>query len=25
VTEIPLRWLQFYLEGWTQFIKMGQQ
>ena len=25
VTEIslPLRWLQFYLEGRTQFIKMG--
>jgi len=24
VTEIPLRWLQSYLEGQTQFIKMGQ-
>ena len=24
VTEIPLRWLQSYLEGRTQFIKMGQ-
>jgi len=24
VTEIPLRWLQFYLEGRAQFIKMGQ-
>jgi len=24
VMEIPLRWLQSYLEGWTQFIKMGQ-
>jgi len=24
VTEIPLRWLQYYLEGRTQFIKMGQ-
>ena len=24
VTEIPLRWLQFYLESRTQFIKMGQ-
>ena len=22
--EIPLRWLQSYLEGWTEFIKMGQ-
>jgi len=22
--EIPLRWLQSYLEGQTQFIKMGQ-
>ena len=24
MTEIPLRWLRSYLEGWTQFIKMGQ-
>jgi len=24
VTEIPLRWLQSYLKGRTQFIKMGQ-
>ena len=24
VMEILLRWLQSYLEGWTQFIKMGQ-
>jgi len=24
VTEILLIWLQSYLEGWTQFIKMGQ-
>jgi len=24
VTEIPLCWLQSYLEGQTQFIKMGQ-
>jgi len=24
VMEIPLRWLQSYLEGRTQFIKMGQ-
>jgi len=24
VTEIPLRWLQSYLEGRTQFNKMGQ-
>ena len=24
VTEIPLRWLQSYIRGWTQFIKMGQ-
>ena len=24
VTEIPLCWLQSYLEGRTQFIKMGQ-
>jgi len=24
VTEIPLCWLQFYLEGRTQFIKIGQ-
>jgi len=24
VTEIPLRWLQSYLEDRTQFIKMGQ-
>jgi len=24
VTEIPLRWLQSYLEGRTQFINMGQ-
>jgi len=24
VTEIPLNWLQSYLEGRTQFIKMGQ-
>ena len=24
VTEIPLHWLQSYLEGWTQFVKMGQ-
>jgi len=25
VTETPLNWLQSYLEGRTQFVKMGQQ
>jgi len=24
ITAAPLTWLHSYLEGWTQFVKLGQ-